>query len=330
MKVFVLTGPTGVGKSEAAVILARKFGLDLISADSRAIYRYLDIGAAKPPPELRQEVRFHLIDFVDPREQYSAADFARDALKVMQNLRRVGRRFIIVGGAGFYLRALFSPLFEAPPANLALRARLQVESTETLYRRLCSTDPPRARELHPNDRQRIIRALEVNELTGKTFSQLAQSQKEFIVRSSEFQEPKTKNQELFAVYAVLTMERKQLYHRIEKRFDQMMASGLLEEVRRLKEMGLCARSAPAQSAERGTKSCATNAYGYAELLRYLQGEISLKDAIALAKKKTKEYARRQLTWLRGLKGAHWFEVTTPEDTALRLEPLLLDALGVAP
>ncbi len=301
MKVFVLTGPTGVGKSEVAVLLARKFHLEIISADSRAIYRYLDIGTAKPAKELRAEIRFHLIDLIEPTERYSAVDYARDAEKVMKTLAESGRRFIIVGGAGFYLRALFQPLFPVPRHNPELRARLAKAPVAVLYHRLQTIDPQRARELHPHDRQRIIRALEVYELTGKTFTQLAASPK----RETEFT----------PVYAVLTMERKRLYQRLEARFDQMMAAGLLDEVKRLKEMGL------------GQGTGVVKAYGYAELLRHLEGELTLEAAKALAKKRTKEYARRQLTWLRGLKTAHWFEFTTAAETALKLEPLLLDTLA---
>ncbi len=300
MKVFVLTGPTGVGKSEVAATLAQKFDLDIISADSRAIYHHLDIGTAKPSQQLRNKVRFHLIDFVEPDRLYSAADFARDAIKVMHELRKAGRRFIIVGGANFYLRALFLPLFDAPPVNLTLRKNLQAEPTETLYQELYSLDPERARQLHHHDRQRIIRALEVYHLTGKTFSELTQEQK----KASRF----------IPVYAILTMERQRLYRRIEERFDAMLAAGLIDEVRRLKEMGF------------GQESIVGKTYGYAEVLQYLEGKISFEAMVRLAKKRTKDYARRQLTWLRSLKEAHWFEFTTLKDVVLKIEPLLLDAL----
>lgn len=304
MKVFVLTGPTGVGKSELAAILAQKFDLDIISADSRAIYRYLDIGTAKPAKQLRNKVRFHLIDFVEPDRIYSAADFARDALRVMQELKKARRRFIIVGGANFYLRALFLPLFDAPPVDLTLRKNLQGKPTETLYQELCSLDPERARQLHYHDRQRIIRALEVYHLTGRTFSELTQKQQ----KASQF----------IPIYAVLTMERQRLYRRIEERFDAMLAAGLIDEVRRLKEMGF------------GHESIVGKTYGYAEVLHYLEGKLAFEEMVRLAKKRTKDYARRQLTWLRSLKGAHWLEVTSLEDVVRQIEPLLLDALPDIP
>lgn len=300
MRVFVLTGPTGVGKTDVAVILARRYGIEIISADSRQVYRHLDIGTAKPSVELRQEIKFHLIDCVEPNRLYSAADFARDALMVMHRLNAEGRNFIIVGGSGFYLRALFQPFFDAPVHNPNLRSQLSALPVTELYRKLMEVDPERAKQLHPNDRQRIIRALEIYELTGKSFSELTAERK--------------KKTEFVPVYVVLNMERKRLYTLIDKRFDQMMANGLLDEVRRLKELG------PTQS------SYITNAYGYAELLRYLDGELSLEEAISTAKRKTREYARRQLTWFRGLKDALWLEFTSAEEVAERLAPRLLDLL----
>lgn len=300
MRVLVLTGPTGVGKTDVAVILARRYGVEIISADSRQVYRHLDIGTAKPSVELRQEIKFHLIDCVEPNRLYSAADFARDALMVMKRLNAEGRNFIIVGGSGFYLRALFQPFFDVPAHSPDLRSQLSALPVTELYRKLMEVDPERAKQLHPNDRQRIIRALEIYELTGKRFSELTAERK--------------KKTEFVPVYTVLNMERKRLYALIDKRFDQMMANGLLDEVRRLKERGI------------SQNSYITNAYGYAELLRYLDGELSLEEAISTAKRKTKEYARRQLTWFRGLKDAHWLEFTSADEVADKLAPLLLDLL----
>lgn len=300
MKVLVITGPTGVGKTDVAVILARKFGGEIVSADSRQVYRYLDIGTAKPSPELQREIRFHMIDRVEPNRRYSAADYARDALQIMKRLKSEGKVFFVVGGSGFYLRALFKPFFDAPAYNPQLRSRLSTVPTAELYQRLVKLDPERAKQLHPNDRQRVIRALEVYELTGRRFSELVKEQK--------------KETPFLPIYAVLNMGRKRLYTQIEQRFDRMIAVGLLDEVRRLKKL------------EVTQDSYILNAYGYAELLRYLEGEISLKEAIAQAKKKTKEYARRQLTWCRSLKDARWLEVTTVMETAEKLAAFYLDLL----
>ncbi|MEO0019703.1 MAG: tRNA (adenosine(37)-N6)-dimethylallyltransferase MiaA [candidate division WOR-3 bacterium] len=302
MRIFVLTGPTGVGKSEVAVALAERFGLEIISADSRQIYRHFDIGTDKPSRQLRQQIPFHLIDILEPDQPYSAAEFARDARSVIEKITKARGKFIIVGGSVFYLRALFQPLFPVPRVDPAIRQKLQAEDTNRLYLRLKEVDPERANQLHPHDRQRIVRALEVYELTGKTFTQLSSEQKE--------------TTDLLPVYAVLTMPRERLYQRINERFDRMMANGLLEEVRSLKEMGF------------GTNTPAVQGYGYLELFLYLEGKIGLDEAVRLAKKRTRGYAKRQLTWLHSLKGAHWFEFTDIADVVSKIEPLLLDTLNI--
>lgn len=290
-----------MGKTEVAVELARKFKLEIISADSRQVCSWLDIGTAKPGPELRRELGIHMVDMVEPNRVYSAADFARDALAVMRRLQWEGKRFIVAGGSGMYLKALFEPFFEAPKPESALRNRLEVETSLALHDRLKQVDPERAAKLHPNDRQRVMRALEIYESTGKTMTELSRAKKS----EAEF-EP---------VYAVLTMERESLRRRIDARFDAMMRAGLLDEVRRLKESGF------------GRDTYVANAYGYAELLRYLDGELTLEQAVAEAKAKTRAYARRQVTWFRSLKDAHWVECGDTGDTVELVEPLLTKVLG---
>jgi tRNA dimethylallyltransferase len=295
-RVLVLCGPTGVGKTEVAVELVRKFRLEIISADSRQVYSWLDIGTAKPSPELRRELGIHMVDMVEPNRMYSAADFARDALAVMRRLQREGKRFVVVGGAGMYLKALFEPFFEAPKPDPALRKRLEAGTALALHDRLKHVDPERAAKLHPNDRQRVMRALEVYESTGKTMTELSKVKK----AEAEF-EP---------VYAVLTMERDALCQRLDVRFDAMMHAGLPDEVRRLKESGF------------GRDTYVANAYGYAELLRHLDGELTLEQAVVEAKAKTRAYAKRQLTWFRSLKDAHWFECEDLTEAVRLVEPLL--------
>jgi tRNA dimethylallyltransferase len=297
-RVLVLCGPTGVGKTEIAVELARKFKLEIISADSRQVYSWLDIGTAKPGPELRQELGIHMVDMVEPNRVYSAADFARDALAVMRRLRREGKRFMVVGGSGMYLKALFEPFFEAPKPDPALRQRLEAETSLVLHDRLKQVDPERAAKLHPNDRQRVMRALEVYETTGKTMTELTRKAK---VKVEVEVEP---------VYAVLTMERELLRRKIDARFDAMMRAGLLDEVKRLKDTGF------------GRDTYVANAYGYAELLRHLDGELTLEQAVAEAKAKTRDYAKRQVTWFRSLKDAHWFECADVTEAVRLVEPLL--------
>ena len=300
-RVLVLCGPTGVGKTEVAVELARRYNLEIISADSRQVYSRLDIGTAKPSPELRREVGIHMVNMVEPNRIYSAADFARDALAVMRRLQRDGKRFIVAGGSGMYLKALFEPFFEAPKPDPESRQRLEAESSLVLHDRLKQVDPERADKLHPNDRQRVMRALEVYESTGKTMTELSKAKK----AEAEF-EP---------VYGVLTVERELLRRSLDARFDAMMRAGLLDEVRRLKESGFA------------TDTYVANAYGYAELLRHLDEELTLEQAVAEAKAKTRAYAKRQLTWFRGLKDAHWFECKDVADGVRQVEPLLRQVLA---
>jgi tRNA dimethylallyltransferase len=302
--VLALCGPTGVGKTEVAVELARKYRFEIISADSRQVYSRLDIGTAKPSPELRRELGIHMVDMVEPNRVYSAADFAREALAVMRRLQGDGKRFIVAGGSGMYLKALFEPFFEAPKPDPALRKRLEAETSLALHDRLKQVDSERAAKLHPNDRQRVMRALEVYESTGKTMTELARKAK--VEAEVEF-EP---------VYAVLNMDREVLRRRIDERFDAMMRAGLLDEVRRLKESGF------------GRNTYVANAYGYAELLRHLDGELTLQQAIGEAKAKTRAYAKRQLTWFRSLKDAHWFEYKDLGAAVRLVEPLLAQVLAV--
>jgi tRNA dimethylallyltransferase len=300
-RVLVLCGPTGVGKTEVAVELARRHGLHLVSADSRQVYTWLDIGTAKPSPELRREIGVHMVDMVEPNRVYSAADYARDALAVMRRLVREGKRFMVVGGSGLYLRALFEPFFEAPRPDPALRQALERQSPAELYDRLRRVDPERAARLHPHDRQRVMRALEVYELTGRTVTELSRD--------------RGPRAEFTPTYVVVTVKREVLNRQIDARFDAMMAAGLLDEVKRLKEAGF------------GRQSYVANAYGYAELLAYLDGEMTLEQAVARATAKSRAYAKRQLTWFRGLKDARWFEQAGVAETAGRVEPLLVEVLA---
>jgi tRNA dimethylallyltransferase len=242
-----------------------------------------------------------MIDIVEPSRVYSAADFARDALAVMRRLRREGRRFFVVGGAGLYLRALFEPFFEAPRPDAKLRQRNSSQSVSDLYARLRKVDPDRAVRLHPNDRQRISRALEVFEQTGQTMTELLRQ----AGRPSEF----------LSEYVVLTMPRKELDRRLDERFDAMMRAGLLDEVRGLREAGL------------GRDAYVVNAYGYAELLDHLAGGLALEQATERAKAKTRAYARRQLAWFRALPGALTVECHSIGEAVAKVEPLLVAALG---
>lgn len=244
-----------------------------------------------------------MIDVAGTAAVYTAADYARAAEALMRRLLAGGRRFIVVGGSGFYLRALFRPFFRVPAVSPELRQRLAAEPTPELYERLRQLDPERAAQLHPNDRQRVMRSLEVCVQTGSRFSELARASPD----RSEF----------VPEYAVLTLRLAELDRRIDRRFDAMLEQGLLDEVRRLRDAGLRPDSPGAE------------AFGYAELLEHLEGRTTLTEAVRLAKQKTRAYARRQLTWLRGLPGARWYEFTDSENAARRVRSQLEEVLASA-
>jgi tRNA dimethylallyltransferase len=272
----VITGPTGAGKSELAVVLAERIAGEIISADSRQVYRSMDIGTAKPAPSLRRRVPHHGLDLLDPDESYSAGRFARDAWGWISEIRGRGRIPVVVGGTGFFIRALLAPLGPEPELDPVRRERLRRYLTalvpETLKRWLERLDPPRAERLRgEGGAQRLARSLEVALLSGRPHSWWLQ------------RTPETPA--LAAAVFCLSLPREELYRRIDERFHRMMAEGLLDEARRL------LKRYPAGSP--GLRSV-----GYTELIRHLQGELTLAEAVEAAKRSTRHYARRQLTWFR--------------------------------
>lgn len=313
MKVLVLTGPTGVGKTEVAERLAGRFGLELISADSRQVYCWLDIGTDKPSRAVRERVRFHMVDKVEHDRSYSAADFGRDALAVMRRLHAENKRFIVVGGSGMYIRAIFQPFFDAPRADPKLRQSLESLPTPGLWAMLKAEDPKRAAQLHPNDRQRIIRALEIKRLTGKRMSDYIGDAGPGNAQASTG----AGAVRFIPVYVALDAPRDILHRRIDERFDRMMEQGLLDEVRMLREHGF------------GLESYVANAYGYSELLEFIEGRRSLPEAVEAAKAKSRAYARRQLTWCRKLDNARWVSCLTADQAVKELEPLVSEVLSGA-
>ena len=272
-----LVGPTGVGKTEIAVIVARRIGAEILNVDSRQIYSRLDLGTAKPTISQRKAVRHHLINLLEPTERCSAGRFIDLFRAAMEDLRARGRTGLAVGGAGLYVDAClgrFHPLPKADPARRRAYARIEErEGPGSLHRRLASIDPESAERLAPRDLQRIIRALEIVEATGKKMGEHLQGQPESVC------DPATP-----VVY--LTRERRDLYARIERRCEAMIASGLPEEVRRLLEGGL-QRSAP------GFKTL-----GYTEWAGWALGEYDSDAAMELFVRNSRRYAKRQDTWFR--------------------------------
>lgn len=275
-RTIVITGATGTGKSALGVEVAERLGGAIVSADSRQVYRHMDIGTAKPSGALLDRATHYGLDLIEPDESYSAGRFARDSWRFIGEIHRLGRVPIIVGGTGLFLRALLSPLGPEPHVDAGRKRRLRRYldglPPEELKRWLARLDPKRATALrNEGGPQRLARSLEVALMSGYSHSSWLDGP------------PDTAP--LPAVVFCLELAREALYLRINARFDRMMGQGLLEEVRRL------CRDYPADAP--GLRSM-----GYAELARYLRGEISLETAVAEAKRNTRRFARRQLTWFR--------------------------------
>ncbi len=300
MRIPLIVGPTAVGKSEIAVELAELIDGEVISADARAVYYDLEVGTAKPPPELRARVPHHLLDFVPWWERYDAVRFRRDCERVAREIAARGRTPVIVGGSTLYVRALTVGLFEGPGASPAVRAELSRRPLGELYAELARVDPETAAKIRPNDRVRIVRALEVYYLTGKPISH-------FWGREKPFPWP--------LLVVGITMDRAELYRRIAARVEEMMVRGLLDEARKLFHTKL-----PADVPILRT-------IGYEELFDHLRGKIPLEAAVRKIIADTKAYARRQLVWFRREPGIRWIDRTgrSPREVAHEISSLLESA-----
>lgn len=294
-----LMGPTASGKTGLAVELRRRFPVDIISVDSALVYRGMDIGTAKPDAKTLQLAPHALIDIRDPAESYSAAEFREDALAAMADSSGHGRVPLLTGGTMLYFKALSGGLASLPPASPELRESLERQARElgwaALHRRLAELDPPIARRIHPNDPQRIQRALEVIELTGRRMSDLQREQQE--------------ERLAWRVLRIVACPRSraELHRRIERRFRQMVADGFLEEVRALRERGDLHRELPSM-----------RCVGYRQAWSFLEGEIELGEMVRKAVAATRQLAKRQITWLRRETDAVWYDpsVETAQKTVI--------------
>lgn len=283
---WVLTGPTASGKTEFSLRLARAHGCEIICMDSMQIYRGMDIGTAKPTEVERALVPHHMVDIADPTEPYSVARYQEEAEACVRELFARGRRPLFVGGTGLYLRALRHPMAMGDTmGDPAFRAAMediakQTDGRKILHERLRQTDPTSAERIHPNNVRRVIRALEVQHLTGVPFSEQPQPD----------QPPPFRYR-----VACLTMNRETLYQRIDRRVDAMLAAGLADEVRRLLDGGVPANAQ------------AMMGLGYKELIPYLRGQCSLEGAANALKLGTRHYAKRQITWLRREEDVLWVD-----------------------
>lgn len=286
--IIVMCGPTGIGKTSTAIGLCKAIGGRIINADSMQIYRYMDIGTAKPTDEERREIHHYMVDIVDPDEAFDAARFSERAAVHIRELTERGIVPVVAGGTGLYIKALTKGLFRAHPADKAVLDRLEAEcrdlGSHALHQRLSSLDPIASKRIHPNDAFRIIRALEIHETSGRPIS--------------EFQESHSFSEQSYRTLSLgLTMDRERLYQRIEKRVDMMMDQGFEAEVRGLLDRGYAPE----------LKSMGS--LGYRHLVQYISGITDFDETLRLLKRDTRRYAKRQMTWFRADTAIEWFEPT---------------------
>ncbi|MFZ3587836.1 tRNA (adenosine(37)-N6)-dimethylallyltransferase MiaA [Bacillus sp. DJP31] len=287
-KVVVLIGPTAVGKTKLSIEVAKAFKGEIISGDSMQIYRSMDIGTAKITSTEMEGIPHHLLDIKDPTESYSTAEYQLNVRRLIKEITERGNLPIIVGGTGLYIQSvIYDYHFSEHSSNSILREQLEKEAKEkgidVLVERLRKIDPVSAEKIHPNNQRRVIRALEVYITSGKTMS--------------EHQEDQDLGETLYDVALIgLTMDRSELYSRINQRVDRMIEDGLLNEVKSLYDKEI-----------RNVQSI--QAIGYKELYLYLDGEVTLDEAIDLLKQNSRRYAKRQLTWFRNKMDVTWFDMS---------------------
>lgn len=284
---IILTGPTAVGKTHLSIALAKAVNGEIISADSMQVYQQMDIGTAKIRPEEMDGVVHHLVDVLSPMEEFNIVKFQTMAKACMEEIYRKGKIPILVGGTGFYIQAVlydidFTQTCEDKEYRKQLWDYAKEEGEEALHHLLAQKDPKAAKEIHPNNVKKVIRALEFYESTGQQISKHNEEQRK---KESPYR----------FLYFVLNQDREILYERIEKRIEQMIEEGLVDEVKALKDQG-CHRD-----------MVSMKGLGYKEILAYLDGEMSLDEATDLLKKETRHFAKRQLTWFRREKEPIWIE-----------------------
>ncbi|MGB5746965.1 MAG: tRNA (adenosine(37)-N6)-dimethylallyltransferase MiaA [Desulfobacterales bacterium] len=285
-QVIVICGPTGIGKTSVGIRLAEKLGGEIISADSMQIYRYMDIGTAKPTDAEQNRIVHHMIDIVDPDEDFDAVRFAKMARQKVIQLHQRGAMPLVVGGTGLYIKALLQGLFQSNPADPKIRERLMKEAAENgssrLHDRLKQVDPDTAERLHPNDAYRIVRALETIESTGRSIS-------------DHHQDHGFADEPFHALKICLQIERQKLYDRIDQRVDLMIKAGFVDEVQKLLDMGYSADLKSMQS------------IGYRHIVDVIEGRLAWDEGVRTLKRDTRRYAKRQFTWFGADQEIHWYE-----------------------
>ncbi|WP_082234119.1 tRNA (adenosine(37)-N6)-dimethylallyltransferase MiaA [Halobacillus massiliensis] len=304
-KVVCVVGPTAVGKSELGIRIAQCFNGEVISGDSMQIYKGMDIGTAKVSKDEMQGIPHHLIDIKEPSESYSAAEFQEAVHRLIEDLENRGKLPVIVGGTGLYIQAaLFDFQFSNQKRDDKIIDRLEKEAEDqgiqALYERLAEIDPEQADKIHPNNKRRVFRALEVYESTGKTLS--------------DFHKEQTSGSPFQPIMLGLEMERKLLYERINSRVDLMIEKGLEDEVRSLYHQGL-------------KDSQSMKAIGYKEFIPYFEGEYDFSRSVELLKRNSRRYAKRQFTYFKNKMDINWYDIDPVEKNA-GIEKILTDLAGM--
>ncbi|MEH7084154.1 tRNA (adenosine(37)-N6)-dimethylallyltransferase MiaA [Neobacillus drentensis] len=298
-KLLVIIGPTAVGKTKLSIEMAKRYNGEIISGDSMQIYRGMDIGTAKIKQEEMEGIPHYLIDIKEPTENFSVAEFQLLVRAKIDEIAQKGKLPIIVGGTGLYIQSvIYDYQFSDVPGDeayrLTLEERVKEIGHEALYKELLEVDPDSAAQIHPNNVRRVIRALEIFHLTGKTMQEFQHTQQPDLLYDT-------------AIIG-LTMEREKLYERINYRVDIMVEEGLIEEVKRLYQQGL--------------RDCQSiQAIGYKELFAYFDGKIALDEAIANLKQNSRRYAKRQLTWFRNKMDVVWFDMTDVENVSKKIKEI---------
>jgi tRNA dimethylallyltransferase len=295
-RIVIVCGPTGSGKTNFAIDLAQNLSAEIVGADSMQIYRYMDIGTAKPTLEEQVAVPHHLIDVVEPDTSFNATCYIQMADKAIEGILKRGKMPLIVGGTGLYIKALLHGLFRAPKVNHEVRQKLkeelEIKSHKNLHRYLKKVDPISATRINVHDTQRLIRAIEFFKSTGQPIS-LAQRAHRFDLQRYQ------------AIKIGLKMERKALYRQINLRVDAMLDEGLLDEVKKLLEMGC------------QPKIKSMQALGYRHMIHFIMGKLSFDEAVRTLKRDHRRYAKRQMTWFGADKDIHWL-LPDQKSTALKL------------
>jgi len=304
-RIFFILGCTAVGKSAVGIEVARRIGAEIVSVDSMMVYRRMDIGTAKPSREIRAEIPHHCIDIVEPSESFSVARYLTFADEAIDKISSAGKPVLLVGGSALYIKAVSEGLFEGPGANpdirQALKARAAAEGLSALHAELTRVDPDAARRISPRDEKRIIRALEVYELTGEPISRLQQQWDSQRLRYD-------------CVFIGLRRPKEEINRRINARVKEMIRKGLRDEVASL------------LAEPKGLSDQASQALGYAEMIEHLKGKYTLEQAIERIKINTRQFAKRQRTWFRHSRNVQWIDIQE-DDTIEKVSEKVLKIIS---